>query len=196
MKKRIGTLRGKPIVEGDENLFNENEINTQAVNTAYAEYITIRRYKPTDLVCEIYQSVFNEEAYRNDYEFLKEIPVKQYRQDGPYYSRIDLSGFKYGEDTTVYFVIRPKDRPIVEDGRAFTLAINKQDEDDDHSSSLKVNPDTAYILNFTANLDEDEGSPGSDYYQLFVPKKGVNKYSAKDILDTEGIIDLRVVYKV
>ena len=195
MKKRIGTLRGKPIVEGDENLFNENEINTQAVNTAYDEYITIRRYKPTDLVCEIYQSVFNEEAYRNDYEFLKEIPVKQCQYD-PYCSSIDLSGFKYGEDTTVYFVIRPKDRPIVEDGRPFTLAINDQDTDDDHYSSLKVNPDYAYILQFTANLDEDEGSSGSDYYQLFVPKKGMNKYSAKEILDTEGIIDLRIIYKV
>lgn len=196
MKKRIGTLRGKPIVEGDENIFNENEINTQAVNTAYAEYITIRRYKPTDLVCEIYQSVFNEETYRNDYEFLKEIPVTQYGKDNPYYSRIDISGFKYGEDTTVYFVIRPKDRPIVEDGRPFTLAINDQDKDDDHSSSLQVNPDAAYILQFTANLDEDEGSSGSDYYQLFVPKKGRNKYSAKKILDTEGIIALRIIYKV
>ena len=196
MKKRIGTLRGKPIVEGDENLFNENEINTQAVNTAYEDYITIRRYKPTDLVCEIYQSVFNEDTYSNDYEFLKEIPVTQYRQYDPYYSRIDLSGFKYGEDTTVYFVIRPKDRPIVEDGIPFTLAINDQDTDDDHSSSLKVNPDDAYILQFTANLDEDEGSSGSDYYQLFVPKKSMNKYSAKKILDTEGIIDLRIIYKV
>lgn len=190
MKKRIGTLRGKPIVEGDDNLISIHELKSSVVDLNNESYHKIYRYKPEELVCYIGEIVLNPDTGRsNMFSPLYEIPVVAYSKHDPFISKIELKGFKYNEDTTIYFMIQPKDKTL------FGATVHNSKEDEDHSSNLDEIYDDSRALAFTAALDEDEGSVGSDYYQIIYSAPNKSKYNG-NILDTEAIIELRIRYAV
>lgn len=165
MKKRIGTIYGKPIVEGDENLLTQNELHENNLISNSDSYIYLKRYKAEDLSCLLVEADPEYSGSSIVFKYIKDLPMVNrndpFLEDDPILVEVD--GFNYETSKEVFLCICPKeyaDVIISELNFAdyFRTKVLEEKEDDDHSVHISKYKETWNLFSLKGSLDEDEGN--------------------------------------
>lgn len=183
MKKRVGTLYGHPIIQGDENLTTDIEIYVDNLIGNSDSYIYLKRYKAEDLSCLLFERDPEYSGSSTILKYIKNLPMVN--RNGPFPEDdpilVEVDGFNYETSKEVFLCICPKEYADVIISELnftdyFRTKVLEIEDDEDHSVHISKYKEVWNLFSLSGSLDEGEGNSGMNTMILLF-LKGNDFYS-------------------